>query len=125
MDEKTFCMLMHLSQLANYIFPFAGIVLPIVMWATNKDQSSTVDRHGKNIFNFMLSMVIYSIVLTFMLFVMAVLSAIIVGLPVGALFVLPAYMAIGVASVVFVIIAAVKTSNGEYWPYPLCIRFFK
>ena len=46
---------MYLSVFANVIIPFAGIVLPVVMWATNKDQSSLIDKHGKNILNFIIS----------------------------------------------------------------------
>jgi len=53
MDEKTFCMSMHLSQFAGCIVPLAGLILPVVMWATNKDQSPMIDQHGRNIFNFM------------------------------------------------------------------------
>ena len=110
MDEKTFCMLMHLSQFADFILPFAGVVLPIVMWATNKDQSSMIDLHGKNILNFIISWWIY-------LFASVILCLILIGL-LGVL-------ALVVVVFVFPIIAAVKASNGEYWPYPLCIRFFK
>lgn len=38
MEENTFLMMMHLSQFAAFLVPGAGIVLPIVMWAANKDQ---------------------------------------------------------------------------------------
>lgn len=108
MTENTYCMLMHLSQLLN--FSGAGIILPIVMWAVNKDQSQTIDRHGKNILNFIISMFIY-----------AMISAILIFVIVG-IFTL---IAVAILMFVFPIIAAVKANNGEYWAYPLCIRFFK
>ncbi|MDR0327753.1 MAG: DUF4870 domain-containing protein, partial [Planctomycetaceae bacterium] len=47
MNSHTYCMLLHLSQLLNCIIPFAGIVVPIVLWAINKDKSTEVDQHGK------------------------------------------------------------------------------
>lgn len=49
MELKQFTVLMHLSQLASVIIPLGGIILPIVMWTTNKDQSKTVDEHGKTL----------------------------------------------------------------------------
>ena len=61
MDEGAFCMLLHLSQLANFLVPFAGIVLPIVMWATEKDRSPKIDAHGKIVLNWMVSVFIYGV----------------------------------------------------------------
>ena len=105
MTENTYCMLMHLSQFAG-----TGPILPIVMWAVNKDQSPLIDQHGKNILNFIISMFIY-------VFASAILMLIVIGI-------IP-LIAIAIASIACPIIAAVKANNGEYWPYPLCIRFFK
>ena len=112
MEENTFCMLMHLSLLSNFVIPipFIGIILPIVMWSTNKEQSSLVDQHGRNILNFMLSMLIYVVVSVLLIFVL-----------VGVL----TTVALVVVVIAFPIIAAVKASSGTCWPYPLCIRFFK
>ena len=110
MNENSFCMLMHLSQFAGAAVPGAGLVLPIVMWATNKDQSPTIDRHGKNIFNFMLSMLIYICVSVLLIFVLVGILTTIV---------------LAILAIAFPIIAAIKANNGEYWDYPLCIRFFK
>ena len=31
MELNAFCMLMHLSQLAGFLIPLAGFVLPVVM----------------------------------------------------------------------------------------------
>ena len=110
MTENTFCMLMHLAQFAGGVVPGAGLALPIIMWATNKDQSPTIDQHGKNILNFIISMAIY-----------AIASVILVFIVVG-IFTL---IALAVMAIVFPIMAAVKANDGHYWPYPLCIRFFK
>jgi uncharacterized Tic20 family protein len=35
------------------------------------------------------------------------------------------FIAVIIANIVCPIIAAVKANDGKYWPYPLCIRFFK
>ncbi len=110
MELSTYCMLMHLSQFAGIIIPFGGIALPIVMWATNKDKSPTVDQHGKNILNWMISFYIY-----------ASISAILILLLVG-IFTL---IALCFMTVIFAIIGAVKANNKEFYTYPLSISFFK
>ena len=62
MEIHSFCMLMHLSQFAGYIVPLGGIILPIIMWTTNKDKSPLIDQHGKIIINWMISLLIYTII---------------------------------------------------------------
>jgi len=109
MDEKTFCMLLHLSQLANIVVPIAGIVLPIVMWATEKDKSPKIDAHGKIVLNWLISVVIYGIC-----------SAILAFLGIGFLMLI----ALAVVNLVFVILAAIKANEGQIWRYPLAIPFF-
>jgi len=109
MQEKPFCLLMHLSQLLGYIVPLAGLVMPIVMWATQKDHSATIDLHGRIILNWMLSVLIYlliSIPLAFLGIGVLVMAAIVV------------------LNLIFVIIGAVKANQGEIWAYPVSIDFF-
>ena len=110
MELSSYCMLMHLSQFAGIIVPFGGIALPIIMWATNKDKSSIIDQHGKNILNWMISFYIY-----------VSISAILILLIVGIF----ALIALGVIAVIFAIIGAVKANNKEIFNYPLSITFIK
>lgn len=108
-ELDTFCMLMHLSQLSGWILPGAGLVLPIVMWATNKDEHIEVHYHGLIIFNWMLSGFIYGIVSFILIFVL-------IGIPM--------MVALVLCSFIFTIIGAIKANDGRYWPYPLSIDFF-
>jgi uncharacterized Tic20 family protein len=110
MDLSSYCMLMHLSQFAGIIVPFGGIALPIIMWATNKDKSSIIDQHGKNILNWMISFYIY-----------VSISAILILLIVGIF----ALIALCLVAVIFAIIGAVKANNKEIFNYPLTIQFLK
>jgi uncharacterized Tic20 family protein len=107
MAEKSYLMLMHLSQLLGLVIPFAGFAVPVLLWIANKENNPNVDLHGKNILNFTISYLIYT----------AILAITIIGIPL--LFVL------GVAYLIFVIMASVKANNGEYWRYPFIIQFFK
>ena len=110
MSENSYIALMHFSQFAGYIILFLGFIMPIIMWMINKDNSIKVDQHGKNIVNFLISWIIY-----------AVASLILVFLVIG----LPMLIALGVLQIVFIIMAGLKASNGEYWKYPLSITFLK
>ncbi|MBZ4651287.1 MAG: Tic20-like protein [Proteiniphilum sp.] len=107
LTENTYLMLMHLSQFAGAILPLAGFVVPILMWATQKDLNANVDLHGKNILNAIISYAIYAIIL----------SITVIGIPVA--------IVLGVLYAVFVVIATLKANNGEYWKYPFTIQFFK
>lgn len=107
LSENNYLMIMHLSQLAIWMFPIIGVIIPILMWTTNKDNNVAVDNHGKNILNFTISYAIYAVALTI----------IIIGIPLlPVLFVIYA---------VALIMATIKASNGEFWSYPLTIKFIK
>jgi len=110
MEQGAFITLMHLSQLAGYLIPYAGLALPVIMWAMNKDWNEEIDRHGKVILNWMITMVIASIVCTVLMLVLIGF----VGLAI-----------IAVVNLVFVIIGAVKANQGELWSYPFSLKIIK
>lgn len=112
MEPRVFCTLMHLSFLANAIIPIpcGGFVLFFIMWLTNKEQSAFVDNHGKAILNWLISQIIYFAAAFILVFVC-------IGIPL--------LIAIGICSVVFMIIGAVKANGGTVWKYPLSIQFLK
>ncbi len=110
MEVNQFCMLMHFAQFAGYIIPLAGLILPIVMWASNKDQSELVDAHGKNILNWIISSAIYIVI-------GIVLIVVIIGIPI--------LVAVGICSLIFTIIGGLKANDGYVYVYPLAITFLK
>ena len=42
----------HLCQLLTYISGFGGLVVPLVLWLTQKDKVASMDIQGKQIVNF-------------------------------------------------------------------------
>ena len=108
MEEKAYLMFMHLSQLVGFIVPFAGIIIPIVMWATNKDKSSEIDQHGRVIINWLISALIYAVIGFVLIFVVIGIFAL---------------LALAIASIVFSIVGAVKANENKLWAYPLSIKF--
>ena len=110
-DEKQMGLFLHLSGLAfALIFPL-GIVLPIVLWQTQKDKMPALDAHGKMVTNWMISATIYGVISLVLMFFL-------VGFLTGA--------AVWLMAIIFPIIGAIKANNeGELWEYPLTIRFLK
>ena len=110
-EEKQMGMFIHLSRLLDaFVFP-VGVIVTILLWQTQKDQMPALDAHGKMAANWMISSFIYmavSVPLIF-LFFLGLLTMTIVW----------------VLMIIFPIIAAVKANNGEYWEYPLTIKFLK
>lgn len=109
-DVNTWAMFIHLSQLSGFFLPLAGIILPIILWQVKKDESEIIDRHGRHVANWIISLFIYG-------FAFSLLCFILVGIPL--------VIALLIADIVFPIIGAVKANDGEVWPYPSAIRFFK
>jgi uncharacterized Tic20 family protein len=108
MEINTFCMLMHLAQFASFIIPIAGIVLPIVMWATNKDQSRTIDIQGKIILNWAITVLIIAVVGIFIPFLNVIIL-----------------LALAVVNIVFPILGAVKANEGVIYEYPFSLKLIK
>ena len=109
-DEKTAAMLCHLTALAGIIIPFGNLLGPLIVWLVKRDESPLVDREGKESLNFQISMTIY-----------AIISALSIVVFIG----IPLLVVVGLVDLIFTIIAAVKTSNGETYTYPLTIRFLR
>jgi uncharacterized protein len=109
-EQKQMGLFLHLSQLANLIVPFAGIVIPIVIWQTQNDKTPALDAHGKMVVNWIISSVIYAVASIVLAFVL-----------IGFL----TLFAVAIMGIVFPIIGGIKANNGELWEYPLTIKFLK
>lgn len=110
-QDKQLIVITHLSQLITLVVGFGSLILPLILWITNKEKVSQMDQHGKNIINFQLSLLIYSII--------CVPLILLLGLGILGLIVL------AFISIVFPIINAIKASNGETPTYPLSINIIQ
>jgi uncharacterized Tic20 family protein len=108
-QDRQLIVLTHLSQLITLVIGFGSLILPLILWSSNKERVLEMDVHGKNILNFQISLIIYSIIcIPLILFL---------GLGILGLIVL------GIISIVFPIINAIKASKGETPKYPLSLSF--
>ncbi|HNP33743.1 MAG TPA: DUF4870 domain-containing protein [Flavobacterium sp.] len=147
-NDKNIATVLHLSSLTQYIIPFGNYIFPIIIWSSKKDESEFVDFSGKQVLNFQLSIFLYSIVLCaiaipillFTIFQNVTFDTIfhhhdfvinnfsfhhISGLGVFGIIAGVLFCSLKVIEFCLIINAAVKTSNGENYKYPLSIPFFK
>ena len=103
-EEKIWVVLCHLS-----LFIGVGFLLPLVVYLVKKQDVPLTAEHAKEVLNFHISVYLYAAVAFVLCFVL-------IGVPL--------LMLIGVASLVFGVIAAIKASEGQFYRYPLTIRFF-
>jgi hypothetical protein len=108
-DERMWGMLCHLAAFAGLVIPVAGnIVGPLIVYLVKKEEYGFVEDQGKESLNF-------QITVTILLFISGILIVIGIGLLLMAV--------IGIAALVFTIIAAIKANEGEFYRYPWSIRF--
>lgn len=147
-NEKNLATFTHLSTLSQYCVPFGNYIFPILIWSTNKDKSEFVDYHGKQVLNFQLSVLLYSLILAMIaipIFIITIFSNIplnaitndhdfvanhlsvenITGIVIIALIAIFIFIGLKVAEFFLIIYASVKASNGEKYQYPLTIPFIK
>lgn len=110
-EDRQLIVLTHLSQLITLVVGFGSLILPLILWTTNKDRVYEMDMHGKHIINFQLSILIYSLI--------CIPLILLLGLGLIGLIIL------GIVSIVFPVINAIKASNGERPNYPFTIEFLK
>ena len=115
-QARTWNMLCHLSALACLIgVPFGNILGPLLVWQIKKNEIPSVETHGKAALNFQLTVLIAGLVTGVAFFVGSFFC-------VGWLL-LPVVLLIGLAGVVFAIIAGIKATNGEDYKYPFSFTF--
>ena len=146
--EKNIATFTHLSALTQYFIRFGNYIFPIVLWTSKKDKSEFIDFHGKQVLNFQLSLLLYSLLLIMIavpIFIFTVFSNIPfnaiandhdyiinnfnigdnIGIITVGLVAVFLFLLLKVAEFFLIIYAAIKTSNGEKYKYPITIPFIK
>jgi uncharacterized Tic20 family protein len=109
-DTNTWALIMHLSLLAGFLVPFAGLIAPLAIYLIKKNDLPGLVPHGHVVFNWIISVIIYAVV-------GAILTIVLIGVPI--------LIALAIISIIFPIIGAIKASDGTVWRYPLSIEIFK
>ncbi|HEY9833161.1 MAG TPA: DUF4870 domain-containing protein [Stenomitos sp.] len=128
-DVRTWGMLCHLASLAGYAVPFGNIIGPLIVWQVKKEDPF-VDAHGKESLNFQISVTIY-FAITFTVFWFLLFSSVAISSTSGTnlVWLFPLFpflfIIIGILVLILVVFAAIKANQGNFYHYPLTIRFFK
>lgn len=110
-DARMWAMICHLAGLTLFLMPLiSNIIAPFIVWQIKKEDDLFIDEKGKEALNFQISISIYALASIPLVFVC-----------IGVIL-LPAVI---IFDIVCIIIAALKSNNGEYYRYPLTIRLIK
>lgn len=112
-DERTFALMMHLTLLGHVFLWGFAIVAPLIMWQVKKDDSPFLDDHGREAVNFQITLIIYSILVIPLGFVTCLVG----------FFIFP--ILIYILGLIGMIKAAIAANRGEFYRYPMNIRFIK
>ena len=127
-SENNNAFLMHLSSFAGYLFPFGSIVVPLVFWEVKKKESEFLDRTGREVINFNLSFLLYSIVVVVAMASFGLSIAIDEMHHLTIFFIISLGVILGglaIIKFVLIIVAAIKGNQGVAYKYPLTIKFIK
>ncbi|MGC9348240.1 MAG: DUF4870 domain-containing protein [Anaerolineae bacterium] len=120
-DERTWAMLAHLSVLLNLVTGFLGVAAALVIYLVYKDRSRYVAYQSMQAFLFQL--IFWAgggLLIGVMWAVVGALSAVLIGLlliPFAALLTL-VFLLMPLLALVYGVVGAIQTSNGEdfrYW----------
>lgn len=100
-DEKMWSLFAHLGVFVG------GFIAPLVIWLVFKGRGPFLEHHAKESLNFQITIMIATVACVILAFAL-----------IGFILMLP----LMVWMIVMPIIAAVKSSNGEWYRYPLTLR---
>ena len=103
-NTRIWIILTHLS------FFFGGIIAALAIYLIKKDEPTIVRDHAREVLNFQLSFLVYSVP-----------CFILMCLYIGIFL----FIVLGIVSAVFAVVGAVKASEGVLYRYPIAIRFIK
>jgi uncharacterized Tic20 family protein len=122
-DERQYGIAIHLaaglSALSGGV-PVLGLIATLILWRIKAKESPFLDDHGCEAVNFQISLLLYYIVGGI---VGGILTAITLGL-FSIVMVLGA-VALFIVGIVACIRGAIASNRGEFYRYPICVRFLR
>jgi uncharacterized Tic20 family protein len=120
-QEKQWALFAHLSAIlgaivTGHIFGIGCFLGPLVIWLVKRDTMPFVADQGKEALNFNITLAIVGAAL-FLLILLTFGLGLILAIPVGAV--------VALGWLVFVVIAAIKASEGVAYRYPITLRLVK
>ncbi|HJR73267.1 MAG TPA: DUF4870 domain-containing protein [Luteimonas sp.] len=121
-EERQWAMFAHLSALiggivtAGWLASLGCLIGPLIIWQIKKDTMPFAADQAKEALNF-------NITLAGLMVILTALGLLTIGI--GFIVIAPLMLLIGVAALVFIIIAAIKSNEGVAYRYPFTLRLIK
>lgn len=117
-EERQWAMFAHLSAIAGALVTsgvggWGTFLGPLIIWLVKKDTMPFVNDQAKEALNF-------NITVALVFLALAILAVVTLGI--GLLVAIPGWLVVGIAWLVFTVIAAMKSNAGERYRYPVTLR---
>ncbi len=109
-EARKWALVAHLSGLVGFLIPFDSLIGPLLVWQLKKDADPFIDDQGKEALNFQITVAIAGLICVLLMVVLIGLLLIWVVI-IGAL--------------VLMVIAAIKSNEGQAYRYPFIWRIIK
>lgn len=103
-QDRKYAMAIHLTALLGVVVHLA-LLVPLVLWLIRKDESAYVDDHGREMMNVFLTGLV----------LVPVCAITIIGIPVAIAWLIITFIGF--------IRGAIAARRGEYFRYPMIMRF--
>ncbi len=125
--ERNYALLNHLAgllALAGGGIPFIGLIATAVLWRVRHKESPFLDDHGREATNFQISLLVYVVggIVAGVVFSIVTIG---IGAPLVAVGAVVGMIFIVVLSLVGCIRGAMAAYRGEFYRYPMCLRWLK
>lgn len=124
-EDTTYLTVLNASALSFLLFPLLGIILPLILWITKRDQIKKVDEMGKQLLNFQITwtILLFGSGLLYMIWQQyVVFSATKVSFSMYSDVILPIYITFGILyllNFLTITINTIRAGKGrETWYYP-------
>ena len=105
-SDRKYALAIHLTALLGVVIHVA-LLVPLVLWLVRKQESTFIDDHGREMMNVYLTCLV----------LVPVCIITVIGIPLAIAWV--------VATFIGFIRGAMAANRGEYFRYPMTIRFLK
>ena len=113
----------HLWALLSYVLALvASIIAPLVIYLVKMNESRYIRFHAAQSLNMGITIVIYTVGISILIIPVAIVSH-----GIGILLIIPVFIVLGIAHLVYLILGAVKAGQGELYRVPafMCFRMVR
>ena len=109
-EDKNFLIGLNLSALSFVVFPFFGILIPLILWVAKKDKIRYLNEIAKDLLNFQITWTIFLFVV-YLILILNTVSKVIGFLNVSHIILLLFMVIMYLFNIVMIVVNAIRVSN--------------